>query len=249
MITDEQSKRKLSNVCTQLLLSAIVLLVPPLLMVAGVIYLDPTEDAGQKIGAERADKRPELAPSLALVSAEQRPVIVEPRSVAEAPASNTQKQITKDSTRYIDPVTVGDGNEQLMTTDVEPPEPAAVADLSRKIPEQLPTEIRRSRTRSTDTVAAVEELQPALPPGTNESGNWVVQVSAQRTEEEARSAFRVAQSKYAVLAGYQVVIRKKDRGRHGVFYAAQVGPLSPEEANGLCSRIKNAGGKCFTQEN
>lgn len=248
MITDEQSKRKLSNVCTQLLLSAIVLLVPPLLMVAGVIYLDPTEGAGQKIGAERADKRPELAPSLALMSAEQRPVIVEPRSVAEAPASNTQKQITKDSTRYVGPVTVGDGNEQLTTTHVTP-EPAVVADLSRKIPEQLPTEIRGSRTRSTDTVAAVEELQPALPPGTNESGNWVVQVSAQRTEEEARSAFRVAQSKYAVLAGYQVVIRKKDRGRHGVFYAAQVGPLSPEEANGLCSRIKNAGGKCFTQEN
>jgi hypothetical protein len=249
MITDEQSKRKLSNVCTQLMLSAIVLLVPPLLTVAGVIYLDPTEGAGQKIGAERADKRPELAPSLALVSAEQRPVIVEPRSVAEAPASNTQKQIAKDSTRYIGPVTVGDGNEQLMTTDVEPPEPTAVADLFRKIPEQLPTEIRRSRTRSTDTVAAVEELQPALPPGTNESGNWVVQVSAQRTEEEARSAFRVAQSKYAVLAGYQVLIRKKDRGRHGVFYAAQVGSLSPDEANGLCSRIKNAGGKCFTQEN
>ena len=249
MITDGQKKRKLSTVCAQLLLSAIVLLVPPLLMVAGVIYLDPTEGAGQKIGAERADKRPELAPSLALMSAEQRPVIVEPRSVAEAPASNTQKQITKDSTRYIGPVTVGDGNAQLTTTDVEPPEPAAVADLSRKIPEQLPTEIRRSRTRSTDTVAAVKELQPALPPGTNESGNWVVQVSAQRTEEEARSAFRVAQSKYAVLAGYQVLIRKKDRGRHGVFYAAQVGPLSPEEANGLCSRIKNAGGKCFTQEN
>ena len=249
MIPDGPSKRKLGNVCAQLLLSAIVLLVPPLLMVAGVIYLGPTEGAGQKIGAERADKRPELAPSLALMSAEQRPVIVEPGSVAGAPASNTQKQITKDSTRYIGLVTVEDGNEQLTTTDVEPPEPAAVADLSRKIPEQLPTEIRRSRTRSTDTVAAVEELQPALPPGTNESGNWVVQVSAQRTEEEARSAFRVAQSKYAVLAGYQVVIRKKDRGRHGVFYAAQVGPLSPEEANGLCSRIKNAGGKCFTQEN
>ena len=78
---------------------------------------------------------------------------------------------------------------------------------------------------------------------------WVVQVSAQRTEEEARSAFRVAQSKYAMLAGYQVLIRKKDRGRHGVFYAAQVGPLSPDEAHGLCSQIKNAGGKCFTQEN
>ena len=43
--------------------------------------------------------------------------------------------------------------------------------------------------------------------------------------------------------------RKKDRGRRGVFYAAQVGPLARDEANGLCSRIKSAGGKCFAQEN
>jgi hypothetical protein len=38
-------------------------------------------------------------------------------------------------------------------------------------------------------------------------------------------------------------------GVRGVFYAAQVGPLARDEANGLCSRIKSAGGKCFTQEN
>src|ERR1700675_1504788 len=90
--------RKPSNVCAQLLLSACVLLVPPLLMVAGVMYLgSPSEGAVQKIGADRGDKRPELAKSLALVSAEQRPVIVEPRSVAEGPASSTQKQVIKDS--------------------------------------------------------------------------------------------------------------------------------------------------------
>jgi hypothetical protein len=248
MIPYGQSKRKLGNVCAQLLLSAVVLLVPPLLMVAGVMYLDsPSEGAGQKIEADRADKRPELATSLALMSAEQRPVIVEPRSVAQAPASVTQKQITKDSTRYIGSVTVGDGSEQLTTIEVEPPQPATVADLSRKLPE--PTEIRGSRTGSTDKVAAVEEAQTASPPGTNESGNWVVQLLAQRTEEEAKSAFRAAQSKYGVLAGYQVLIRKKDRGRRGVFSAAQVGPLPRDQANGLCSRIKNAGGKCLIQEN
>jgi hypothetical protein len=249
MIPDGQSKRKPGTVCAQLLLSAVVLLVPPLLMITGAMYLDsPSEGAGQKIGADRAGKTPELATGLALMSAEQRPVIVEPRSVAQAPASVTQKQVTKDSTRYIGSVTVGDGSEQLTAIEVEPPQPAAVADLSRKLPERLPTEIRRSRTRSTDTVAAFEEAPPS-PPGTHESGNWVVQLSAQRTEEEAQSAFRVAQSKYAVLAGYQVLIRKKDRGRRGVFYAAQVGPLPRDQADGLCSRIKNAGGKCLTQEN
>jgi hypothetical protein len=131
MIPDGQRKRKPGNVCAQLLLSAVVLLVPPVLMVAGVMYLDsPSVGAGQKIGADRADKRPELATSPALMSAEERPVIVEPRSVAQAPASSTQKQITKDSTRYIGPVTVGDGSEQLTTVEVEPPRSAAVADLS-----------------------------------------------------------------------------------------------------------------------
>jgi cell division septation protein DedD len=224
-------------------------------MVAGVMYLGlPSEGAEQKIGAERADKRPQLATSLALVSAEQRPVIVDPRSVAQGPASNTQKQVTKDSTRYNGPVAIGNGSEQSLTIKVESPQPAAVADLSGNVPGQLSTEKRRSPPRSAtfnlpDSIAAVEEAQPASSPGTDESGNWVVQLSAQRTEEEAHSAFRAAQAKYAALAGYRVLIRKKDQGGRGVFYAAQVGPLARDEANGLCSRIKSAGGKCFTQEN
>jgi hypothetical protein len=77
----------------------------------------------------------------------------------------------------------------------------------------------------------------------------MVQLSAQATEEEALSAFHTVQVKYAALAGYQVLIRRKDQGGRGVFYAAQVGPLARDEANGLCSRIKSAGGKCFTLEN
>jgi hypothetical protein len=255
MIPDGQGKRNPANICAQLLLSASVLLVPPLLMVAGVMYLgSPSEGAGQKIGAARADKRTELAPSLALVSAEQRPVIVEPHSVTQGPASSTQKQVTKDSTRYNGPVTIGNGSEQSVRIEVESPQPAAVADLSSKVPGQLSTEKRRSPAPSAtfnfpNSITAVEEARPPPSSGTNETGNWVVQLSAQRTEEEAHSAFRAAQAKYAVLAGYQVLIRKKDQGGRGVFYAAQVGPLARDEANGLCSRIKSAGGKCFTLEN
>jgi hypothetical protein len=77
----------------------------------------------------------------------------------------------------------------------------------------------------------------------------VVQLSAQRTEEEAQSAFRAAQSKYSVLAGYQLLVRKKDQGGRGVFYAAQVDPLARDEATGLYNRIKSAGGNCFIQAN
>jgi sporulation related protein len=245
MVHDGQSKRALGNVCAQLLLSACVLLVPPLLMVAGVMHLSSAPDeAGQKVE--------EVAASLAPASAEQHTVVSERRSVAEGPAASTQKRAVKDSTRFEGPVTVGDGSEQSPTVDVKNPQTAALVDLSSKVPEQLPAERRRSPARSAtphlpDTVAALEEAQPASLP--NESGNWVVQLSAQRTEEEAQSAFRAAQSKYSVLAGYQALIRKKDQGGRGVFYAAQVGPLARDEATGLCNRVKSAGGNCFIQAN
>jgi hypothetical protein len=251
MVHDGQSKPTPGNVCTQLLLGACVLLVPPLLMVAGVMYEGSSpKDAGQQVEAEHTDKRPELAASFAVASAKQRPVISEPSSVAGGPAapaaSSTQKQI---STRYKGPMTIGIGSEQSPTVGVESPQTAAVADLSSEA-EQLLAE--RSPARSAtphfpDAVAAVEEAQPASPPGSNVSGNWVVQLSAQRTEEEAQSAFRTAQAKYSVLAGYQMLIRKKDQGKRGVFYATQVGPLPRDEANDLCNRIKSARGNCFVQ--
>jgi hypothetical protein len=60
---------------------------------------------------------------------------------------------------------------------------------------------------------------------------WVVQLSAEKTEAEAQSAFRVTQTKYPVLGSYQPLIRKKDQGERGVFYAAQVDPLARDEAN------------------
>jgi hypothetical protein len=78
----------------------------------------------------------------------------------------------------------------------------------------------------------------------------VVQLSAQKTEGEAQSAFRAAQGKYSsVLGGHQPLIRKKDQGDRGVFYATQVGPFPREEANQLCENLKSAGGTCFIQRN
>jgi cell division septation protein DedD len=52
-----------------------------------------------------------------------------------------------------------------------------------------------------------------------------------------------------VLGSYQPLIRKKDQGERGVFYAAQVGPLARDEANQLCETLKSAGGSCYIQRN
>jgi hypothetical protein len=108
--------------------------------------------------------------------------------------------------------------------------------------------------QSQPAVAAVDAPRTPAPARTaprpeTGSGLWVVQISAQKTEAEAQSAFRAAQTKYSVLSGYQPLIRKKDQGDRGVFFAAQVGPLARDEANQLCENLKGAGGSCFIQKN
>ena len=79
---------------------------------------------------------------------------------------------------------------------------------------------------------------------------FVVQLSALRSEPEAQAAFRAMQAKYSVLSGRQPLIRRKDQGERGIFYAAQVGPFAVKsDADELCETLKSAGGTCFVQKN
>ena len=101
---------------------------------------------------------------------------------------------------------------------------------------------------------APTRVATAAPPQTRSSegggGGYVVQLSAQKTESEAQASFRAMQSKYSSLNGQQALIRRKDQGERGVFYAAQVGPFgSRDEANQLCESLKSAGGSCFVLRN
>jgi hypothetical protein len=90
----------------------------------------------------------------------------------------------------------------------------------------------------------------AAPPAT-EGGGFVVQLSAQKSEAEAQASIRAMQSRYAaVLNGQHPLVRRKDQGDRGVFYAAQVGPYgTKEEASQVCEGLKSAGGTCFVQKN
>ena len=78
----------------------------------------------------------------------------------------------------------------------------------------------------------------------------MVQLSAQRSEAEAQAAFHTMQTKYSALSGRQPLIRRKDQGERGIFYAAQVGPFGVKsDADQLCETLKSAGGTCFVQKN
>jgi cell division septation protein DedD len=96
---------------------------------------------------------------------------------------------------------------------------------------------------------AAADTTTAVAP-TVESGGYVVQLGAVRSEAEAQTVFSRMQTKYPVLSGRQPLIRRKDQGERGIFFAAQVGPFGAKsDADQLCDQLKSAGGSCFVQRN
>jgi len=102
-------------------------------------------------------------------------------------------------------------------------------------------------------VARPTALAPAAAsePAASAGGGYAVQVTSQRSEAEAQSAFRALAAKYPdQLGGHAPIIRRADLGSKGVYYRALVGPYaSMEQAAGVCSSLKAAGGNCIVQKN
>jgi hypothetical protein len=95
------------------------------------------------------------------------------------------------------------------------------------------------------------KIATRTPPAQAVGGAYVVQVSAQKTEDEARASYHALQQKYpGVLSGREANIRRADLGDKGVYYRAQIGPFATaDQANALCGDLKAAGGQCIVQKN
>ena len=105
--------------------------------------------------------------------------------------------------------------------------------------------------RSVPAPTQPNPYRAAALPSSADAGNYVVQISSQRSESEAQASFRAVQAKYPnVLGPRQPLIRRADLGSKGVYYRAQVGPFATaEDANQLCSNLKAVGGQCIVQRN
>jgi hypothetical protein len=81
------------------------------------------------------------------------------------------------------------------------------------------------------------------------AGTGYVQVSSQRSEAEAQSAYRALQTQFPQQLGSRhAVFRRADLGDKGIYYRALVGPFATaEQASSFCSSLKAAGGSCFMQ--
>jgi SPOR domain len=104
-----------------------------------------------------------------------------------------------------------------------------------------------SRTRTAVARPASEPAPAAAPAG----GGYFVQVSSQRSESDAQSAYRGLQAKFpSQLGGHEATIRQVDLGEKGTFFRTLVGPYATmEQAAQMCSGLKSAGGSCLVQRN
>ena len=98
---------------------------------------------------------------------------------------------------------------------------------------------------------ALASATPGTAAATSSAGGYAVQLTSQRSEAAAQAAFRSLQAKYPnQLGGHEPILRRADLGSKGVYYRALVGPFaSMEEAAGMCSGLKAAGGNCIVQRN
>ena len=95
--------------------------------------------------------------------------------------------------------------------------------------------------------AALARAQAAAAPGEGSSGLYA-QLAAQRSEAEARLAYRALQGQYpTILGGKDAVIRRSDDGNQGTYYRVEVGPLDAGQANALCGSLKAAGAQCVAR--
>jgi hypothetical protein len=121
------------------------------------------------------------------------------------------------------------------------------------VPSQGDGPAAQAPARTRTAIAQPTSINPATPAAAAPSagGGYSVQVTSQRSEADAQSAFRALSAKYpAQLGNQQPIVRRADLGDKGVFYRALVGPYaSMEQAAGLCSSLKAAGGSCIVQRN
>jgi len=139
--------------------------------------------------------------------------------------------------------------------------PAAPRAVARSTPQAVPSgNAPLSLSPEANNAQAIQDSFPPPPrasaPPTRvasapaSGGGYLVQVSSQKSEADAESAYRSIRAKYSsVLGSHPHQVRRADLGSRGVYYRAMVGPFgSRDAAIRVCSSLKQAGGDCVVQQ-
>jgi hypothetical protein len=115
----------------------------------------------------------------------------------------------------------------------------------------IPTKQPTPRTRQAAQSPATQPTEAPPAPEAAPTGGFVVQLSSQKTEQEARASFKVLASRYSSVFGdREPYIKRVTIPGKGTFYRANVGPFTTSaEADDFCSNLKIVGGQCIAQKN
>lgn len=127
-----------------------------------------------------------------------------------------------------------------------PDKPAAPVAAPSSGPLDLTAAAAKAQPAAPTQVASLPAATQASPAVASGSAGAYVQLSSQRSEDAARSAFVALQRKFPSILGSAVAdIQKADLGSKGVYYRARVGAPTKEAAVALCEQLRSAGGDCL----
>lgn len=123
---------------------------------------------------------------------------------------------------------------------------AAAATPPKTTERAAPTTTASTSPAATPATTAPRAASPQSPAmAATPSGDYAVQLAAPGSQHAAQTAIANLQRRYgSTLAGHQPLVRKATVGSRDVYRVRVVG-LSRSDANGLCEKLKGAGGNCF----
>ena len=88
-------------------------------------------------------------------------------------------------------------------------------------------------------------IPPTRPVVPTKAGNAFIELSEQKSEDAAKSAYHGLQAKFPdILGKLDPDIQPVDLGNKGVRYRIRIGPFAEVEAQNICGSYKAAGGDC-----
>jgi len=235
------------------------------------------EESSEATPASAPDLKPAIAnlPIVKETSNQIIPRVVETRVIPASPLPEAAEAIEEAEAALATESTSGEAEEAPPAGPSEPLKVAALTPLPRvnslrtatatrneresaasdEIARQInarPTELRPNilpeEVKKTEAASQPDVATPA--PSVSGSGNFVVQLSSQRTEDDALRTFAQLQRRFSILSGYSAIIQRADLGSRGVYHRLQVGRFATRaDAIRLCEDLKAAGGDCIVNVN
>jgi hypothetical protein len=219
------------------------------------------QDRSANVDKERIVSKQEEPVALKELGTQAAPRVVLPAPVAPGQGASASTEPKKIRTVVIHP-DASDVSGKPVTSQPAaaaprpaPPKAATASAARNSGPislEPQPSEPAAAPPARTRTAAAPPAPTRTAPEATESAaGGFVVQLSSQKSEAEARSSFHSLQAKFPTeLGDLQPIIRRVDLGSKGIFYRTLVGPFaSAQDASQFCANYKADGGQCVVPNN